>query len=389
MLAYNLSDLNNKSLQSITEKAFRAKLITAGEQFAIASAYPVKFYSPNIFVRIGLAILTLLAISALTGIIVLLDGGEHIESLQFLLGIACFTVLEIFVQKWKHYGSGIDDILLHSGILYLLGGSALIFDFTATQQGLLLSSLACLLYLAGFIRYLDRLAAILALISLVLLASYMFKTITPLPGAPLFFVVALIMGSCFMLLQRLKTSKKYTYHADGLIFMEYGTVIIGYGALHYFILDKLLWFGGSGSGLKDSGITGWFSWVWTILIPPLLLYWSILKKNIPYFRISLVLLLTMIFFLQSHFHPMDHEWAALLIGILLIIVSYLVIKHLKTNNSEFTDEPGTNDTGWLLTETLAISAGFAAQASGIPQTGPNHTQFGGGDFGGGGAGGQF
>lgn len=389
MLAYNPGDLNNRSLQSITEKAFRAELITTEEQFSIASTYPVKFYSPNIFVRIGLAILTLLAISALTGIFVLLDDGDHFENLLILLGIACFTGLEIFVQKWKHYGSGIDDMLLHVGILFILGGLALVFDFTATEQGLLISSVACLLYLAGFIRYLDRLSAVLALAALVLLVSFVFKTVTTIPGVPLFLVVAFIMGICFLLLHRLKGSKKYPYHEDGLTFMEYGTVFIGYGALHYFILDKLLWFDGSGGGLKDPSLTGWLSWAWTILIPPLLLNWSIRKKNIPYFRISLILLFAMILFLQYHFHLIDHEWAALLIGILLISISYMVIKHLKTNNSEFTDDPGTNDTGWLLTETLAISAGFAAQASGIPQTGPNHTQFGGGDFGGGGAGGQF
>jgi len=58
MIAYNHSSLENLLTRKETEKAYRKGYISEAEKENIYQAYPVSFYSPNIFVRIGLFILT-------------------------------------------------------------------------------------------------------------------------------------------------------------------------------------------------------------------------------------------------------------------------------------------------------------------------------------------
>jgi len=83
---------------------------------------------------------------------------------------------------------------------------------------------------------------------------------------------------------------------------------------------------------------------------------------------------------------MAPEWAALLYGLLLIAVSYFVIRYLRKDKSKFTYDVKADGTGMNQVEQLAVTAAFSGIGLSSTEKG---TQFQGGNFGGGGAGSDY
>ncbi|WP_449435710.1 hypothetical protein [Pedobacter steynii] len=63
MIIYNNIWLANLLIREEAQKARKAEAISIDEQKKIADKYPVGFYTPNIFIRIGLFILTCIIVS--------------------------------------------------------------------------------------------------------------------------------------------------------------------------------------------------------------------------------------------------------------------------------------------------------------------------------------
>ena len=72
MIAYNTNWLDNLFMQDQAAKAIDEASITKEEEAAIRNAYTVGFYMPNIFVRVGLFILTIIIASFSFGLFSLL-----------------------------------------------------------------------------------------------------------------------------------------------------------------------------------------------------------------------------------------------------------------------------------------------------------------------------
>ena len=54
MIAYNQKGLDNLSIRDQAREAFADGCMTAEENAKIGVAYPVEFYTPNVFICIGL-----------------------------------------------------------------------------------------------------------------------------------------------------------------------------------------------------------------------------------------------------------------------------------------------------------------------------------------------
>jgi len=72
MIAYNKIWLNNLRVQNDVKENLERGFITAGEFKNIKDKYPVGFYTPGLFARLGLFILTIIVITFAEGIISLL-----------------------------------------------------------------------------------------------------------------------------------------------------------------------------------------------------------------------------------------------------------------------------------------------------------------------------
>ena len=98
MIAYNNLCLNNNLAVSELEAALAANLITKNEFEASVPLYSVKFYSPHLFVRMGLFILTTVVVIFSLGLFSLLflsalnqDGAG---TLFIFFGLICYALLE-------------------------------------------------------------------------------------------------------------------------------------------------------------------------------------------------------------------------------------------------------------------------------------------------------
>ncbi len=79
MIAYNKTWLANLRLQVQLKKQLNKGCITDAEFSAIQEKYPVEFYTPNLFVRIGLIILTCIIVLFGGGLLSLMSGFNAVD----------------------------------------------------------------------------------------------------------------------------------------------------------------------------------------------------------------------------------------------------------------------------------------------------------------------
>ena len=115
MIVYNKIWLDNQLKKEETANAFFSNYITHSEKEKIENLYPIGFYSPNFFIRIGLFILTVVIAGFSLGLLALLfidNIDSSFKGIILFFGLAAYGMLEFFVQSKKHYRSGVDDALL-------------------------------------------------------------------------------------------------------------------------------------------------------------------------------------------------------------------------------------------------------------------------------------
>jgi len=93
MTAYNNTDLYNKYVQEQASEAFRNKCIDEAVYRNILEKHPHTLYTPNYFIRIGLALLTFVAIVFSLTLVWLITGASSDEAIMTLLLFFCDSLL--------------------------------------------------------------------------------------------------------------------------------------------------------------------------------------------------------------------------------------------------------------------------------------------------------
>src|ERR1700759_5228467 len=102
MIAYSSQSLDNRDIRHEAEAALAKGIITTEEYYRIVEAHPFNLYIPNIYVRIGLFLLTLVIVAAGLGLTLLIGigmGDTGIGILLIIWGIAACIGLEFFIHK--------------------------------------------------------------------------------------------------------------------------------------------------------------------------------------------------------------------------------------------------------------------------------------------------
>jgi hypothetical protein len=157
MIIYNKTGLANLRLQKEAQEYLRKGCITDAEFKTISEKYPADFYTPNLFVRVGLFILTFIISLFAFGLLTLMSSGSRIidsPGWPLFRGIVSYIALEVIVAVKNHHHSGVDDALLiisacaiGTGFIWMLANPATGTDY------LLLSAIIFLLSLLLAIRY--------------------------------------------------------------------------------------------------------------------------------------------------------------------------------------------------------------------------------------------
>ncbi len=176
MIAYNDQLLSNLLVRDGADKASEKKCISQAEKEQVYAAYPAGFYTPNIFVRVGLFILTAVIVFFTLGLfsLLFLDHLDSIGGLFIFFGFVIYGALEFMVNK-KHYKSGVDDALMWMAAGNIIGGLNALTDVSAQTNAILIFIIALFL----FLRFTNAVMAAIACLAFIAVIFFQSAEIWP------------------------------------------------------------------------------------------------------------------------------------------------------------------------------------------------------------------
>ena len=389
MIAYNKIWLDNLYLRNEAALSFRKGQISSGEYDAVREKYPVGFYTPNIFVRIGLFILTIVIAVfsfALLALLLILSNDAAYSAMLILYAFISYGTLEFIIRSKKHFRSGVDDALLWmSGILFI-SGCCLLHSWPAWLNALIIFLVCAWLCL----RFANRIMAALSVLAILAILFFscsiggtMVRMILP------FLLMMLSIVIYFLGNTTGRRKIKNAYYRECCLVLSVVALVCIYVSGNYYTVRETSHMMFPSDGKPEGSLPmGWIFWIFTILLPVIYIYRGIIKKNIWLIRVGLLLVAAMIFTIR-YYHPvLPVETAMIGGGILLLLTAYALISFLQVPKYGFSDEENgeQNEPAVMNLESLAIAQSFD---SGLPEDNSSQTRFGGGSGGGGGAGSEF
>lgn len=385
MIIYDKIWLRNLAVQEDLKKAHRAGDLDTETLKKIAEKYPVGFYAPNLFIRIGLFLLTCIIMSFSVGLISLfLSDHVRIDTsgYVFFWGLITYAALERMIYQFHHFKSGIDEALM-----WISAGSILT-SFVIFQN---LDPFATVTYgfifiLAGYftLRFADLLMALITFFSfLAFLFLILQSGLNNLSALPF----AIILSSAAIYFLTAHWAKRFTNYANCLIALQIASLLMIYAGGNYYVVREM--------GAMVNNVTidadqslqlGWFFWLWTVAMPLLYIGLGIKRKDVIILRSGLILVVAAAFTFRNYYHVMPIEGTLSLAGAALLALSYGIIRYLKTPKYGLTSEEQEEEhlMDAIKIESLIVSETFSGQ-----QAAPESNRMGGGNFGGGGATGNF
>lgn len=383
MIAYNREWLNNLYVRNEADEAFDKNFITKEEQQQIHEKYPVEFYSPNIFIRIGLFVLTIVILLFSLGLIILLllsSNENAIGGVAIFFGCMGFLALEFMIRTKKHYQSGVDDALLWGAALCLFCGISLPNNFGEFANSIIIFIISGL----AVLRYADKLMSVICYLSLMGILFYGFTGISDSMKTIIPFII--MATSLIVYFVALRAKKDLLHYRNCLLMVEIAALICLYVAGNYYTVREL------SNSMFDLNLEagesiafGWVFWIFTILIPVLYLAIGIRKKDAVLLRTGLILLAAIVFTVRYYHSLLPVEIIMTISGIVLLVLAYGLMKWLHKPVQGFTSREisSGNTMDKLQIESLLLAQTFKPGAAIDTQ------KFGGGDFGGGGASGDY
>ncbi|MBK7123963.1 MAG: hypothetical protein IPH68_14945 [Chitinophagaceae bacterium] len=385
MIAYNRTWLDNLAARDAIKDAFYANAVSAAEKEAAETIFPVGFYSPNIFIRIGLFILTVVIACFSLGLfsLIFLDSIERsIGGLTIFFGLLSYGALEFFIHTKHHYRSGVDDALLWITGICIIAGINLLSDISSSGNALIIFVLATYF----FLRFTDMLMSAIAGLALLAVVFFYYSPLGSTAKATTPFLLMGIAAFMYFFIKKTvhQNSNRHYRHCGTVL--EITMLICFYAAANYYVVREM-----SNSmfnlGLKENESIpfGWLFWIFTILIPLVYILGGVQKKDAVLLRVGLIAVAAIVFTVRYYHTVLPVEIVMLLGGIILITVSYALTKWLVQPKNGFTSAEISKR---YIIDKMNIEALVIAETFGsnLPA---NDSKFGGGSFGGGGASGEY
>lgn len=392
MIIYNKTWLANLFIQDHVNKDREAGHISKEEFKQVERAYPVGFYSPNIFIRIGLFILANIIISFAGGLFALFVSEIHAINPEIWLlvaGIACYFALEFMVKQNHHFRSGADDALLWLSGGMVFGALNLITDpgFKGYSDAIQLMFNAGFLFGISFylsLRFADRMMATLSLLALFAFFGCFWISTGNIGTATLPFLMMILSAVGYFLSRSEMNRLRALHYQHCLQFVQVASLLVLYLSGNYYVVQQL----GSLLLAKDGAYQvpmPYIFWIWTFVVPFVYIFFGVKRKDTVLLRGGLILLAAAGFTFRNYYHVMPVEATLVIIGIVILSASYVIIRYLKTPKNGITYED-LNEGGLadhLKIESLIVSEMPTGTAA------PEQNRFGGGSFGGGGSSSDF
>jgi hypothetical protein len=390
IIAYNIPELEKKTILSEANNLFNSNILNDEQWNKIKEEFATKLYTPSIFMRVLLFIVSLIGMTTIMGPIVLILGdiGEvGYQIISFILGIAfIFFTDRILIKEKFHYKSGLTEAGIYAGLSFIAFGILGI-----RSHNLLVYPLVGLI-LAGFaaVRYLNLTALTLTfgfvgwmLFQILIDIGGVFQALMP-------FIFMALFGLIYWGCKKIQAKSSNLFLTDQFIIIQTISLVVFYLAGNYFVVRELSisMLGLTLSDNQDIPFAIVFYGL-TVLIPTAYIYWGLKKKSILFIRVALLTITLSVITFKYYFSlgmPIITITAS---GAILIILALLFLNYLKQARYGYTREKLLNDK-WSSPNMMAIVASQTLGGNAINNSpGSEQTNFGGGDFGGGGAGGNW
>ncbi|MDO8366955.1 MAG: hypothetical protein Q7T20_09175 [Saprospiraceae bacterium] len=384
MIAYNTDWLDALLTKDTARKWHEKGLLSDEKWHIIQERHVSNFYSPNVFIRIGLAIFTLILLLAAGGLVAIVlepnsDLGLSIFSL--FCGAICIVVLEFkVIQPGRHFGSGIDDMLLYVAVWAILLGICNPLHYST--PALVYFSIAWPFLVVGTLRYLDRLMAVAAFICsmgvvLLLVAEIPHLAIYLLPLA------GMLSSLGFYIFSKQGQDRFAWRHWHGiLLVVELLSLATFYASGNFYVVQQVgvEWF------QVEQAPLAWFFWAFTFVVPLVYIFQGVRQKDRHLLDVGLACVAVAVFSFRYYYHVMPLTWAAVIAGAVLFLTAYFSIRYLHRNEGSYSYEADSETSLLQEIEQQLIEQTIVNQPGPRPE---KRESFGGGQFGGGGAGGEF
>ena len=301
MIAYNRTELDNKWIRGQAKDALDKGCITPEENTRIEAAHPVNFYEPNIFICIGLFLLTAFIVLCSLGLLLLISYGSN-ESITFMLifsGGVSYAGLEFIIRKRRHYRSGVD--------LGLIWMSALLFFSTTYSISYQMSGvfICIILFLISFLFALRFVNIMMSLVAYAALLGLLVNiTAESVRAAQMItpFILMAVSVIAFLIIEKIHLVDRVRNYRQSLMVLRAATLLSFYGAGNYFVVSELGNYLFGVSQLPGTGLPmGWLFWLFTIVIPFLYIWQGIRKKDSVFLWTGMALIPCAIFTIRFYY----------------------------------------------------------------------------------------
>ncbi|SDD79681.1 hypothetical protein SAMN04487996_102210 [Dyadobacter soli] len=374
--AYNETWVENLHLQRLAAEWTSKNLLTADQEAQVKELFPEKFYRPGLFVKIGLFCFAVVATSFFVGFLSLFiyDTGSDLGfSTLSLICCGCFFfVLEYLIKTKNLFHSGVDNALLYAGVTAAMVPVFLLFEH-APLWGYCLIALAVIIPVT--LRYADLLGP-LAIFGLVftIVAELMMKF--PLGKALLPFAVMILSAVIYALARKSKT----IYYRECRQIFEVLSLVTFYLGGNYLVVRELnaIIAGLNVSVAPQIAFAPMF-YAFTLIIPLSYIFFGLKRADRILLIIGLVAFAFSVYTFRHYFGTLTPSQELVLAGTLMIVAAIAAIKYLHTPKHGISDEQDRKNS------LENLQAVIAAHELGVTP-GDHGLEFGGGTFGGGGAG---
>ena len=247
MIAYNQEFIRNIKIVAKAKQWYAYCLISSEQMATILKKYPVNFYKPNLFVKIGLFIFTCIIIGAALGLYSLVaftaNNGLELSDVFpiitcFLFAIICLVSLELFIRSKITYNAGVDEALLYSALGFVLSGILFIVD-NDSSNGILFSFCFFLPFLiAASIRYMDSIIAILTVLCVYNIFFLLLLNLGEIAKLLMPFAFMLLSAFFYFFIKKQKQKEVFFLWNNCLIAAECIVIIVFYLGCNYFVIRE-------------------------------------------------------------------------------------------------------------------------------------------------------
>jgi hypothetical protein len=391
--AYDENVVRNLQLQDTAKELLDDGRLTPPQYKQVKTAFPIGFKQGNLFVRMGLFLFTSLCIAFSIFLFIWLTGSIDNEQrgmggLFLFFGIALTALNEYFIKTRHWYRQGSDNALCYGAIICLVTGLSFVFQIHQPLPTVVISLIFLTL---ATVRYGDPLLAFGAFYALILSFIIGFDD-SNLPRVAIPIVCAALSLGVYFFVKTAMKNEHWFYWKDCFHVLEIMGLVGFYGSINYYMVAQFFETRVENNFENEAGnVAGnvaeivfsmpfsiFFAFL-TAVVPLAYLALGIRNKDRILWILGSLGIVASILTYRFYHSIMPIEWALTLAGIALLALAIFLMKYLKTPQNGFVYQPKKNKNN--LIESLIVNQ-FMPQT---PQNREGGVEFGGGDFGGGGA----